>query len=64
MIQKSEFREFSILKSLGRLLQILGAAHDPAKLFHPSRTTKQFSGWDEVIFPSLRKEPETDTCYQ
>jgi hypothetical protein len=24
-------------------------SHDPAKLFHPSRMVKQFSGWDEVI---------------
>jgi hypothetical protein len=23
-----------------------------------------FSGWDEVIFPSPRTEPETDICYQ
>ena len=27
-------------------------SHDPAKLFHPSRMVKQFSGWDEVILPA------------
>jgi hypothetical protein len=28
-----------------------GHSHDPAKLFHPSRMVKQFSGWDEAILP-------------
>jgi hypothetical protein len=29
-----------------------GPSHDPVKLFHPSMTAKQFSGWYDVIFPT------------
>jgi hypothetical protein len=32
-----------------------GHSHGPVKLFHPSRTTKQFSGWDEIIFLTYEK---------
>jgi hypothetical protein len=34
------------------------------RCFIGAKTTKRFSGADEAIFPSLRKQPETDPSYQ
>jgi hypothetical protein len=34
------------------------------KLFHAFKDDETISGADEAVFPSLRKEPEANACYQ
>jgi hypothetical protein len=35
------------------------STHNPVKLFHAFRTTKQFPNADEAIFLNARRQPET-----